>query len=211
MNRTIKDLLKKIVPPKLVTLLYSIKPDIHSVDIFLLRRNELISDLQPIHEKFIVRQLTINDTEKLKAFYSKSKHILPRLKTTAWIGLAVFDTTKDKIAYVSWIIKENIPFINELGINMSEKQFMVRHGVCALEYRHQGLHTRMEQERINWCIKNGANEIFVHIGSKNIKGIGPLKKSGFEFLFKKKIISIPILGVYREINSAIKSPFKKVM
>ncbi len=36
---------------------------------------------------------------------------------------------------------------------MKKNQFMVRHGFCALEYRHQGLHTRMEQERINYCIQ----------------------------------------------------------
>lgn len=211
MNRKTKNVLKKIIPQKTAALLFSIKPQIYSADIFVLKNPKLIHDLHPIDKKFIIHQLTTDDSERLKEFYTHYKHILPRLETTAWIGLAVVDTTNDKIAYVSWIIKENIPFVKELDITMNKNQFMVRHGFCDPNYRHQGLHTRMEQERLNWCVRHGATDIFLHIASENLKGIGPLVKTGFVFLYKKKILRIPAFGIYRELNSAIRSPFKKVM
>jgi hypothetical protein len=211
MNRKTKNVLKKIIPQKMAAFLFGIKPQIYTAGIYVLKNASLIHDLHPIDKKFVIHQLTIDDSERLKYFYTNYKHVLPRLNTTAWIGLAATDTTNNKIAYVSWVIKENIPFVKELDITMQKDQFMVRHGVCAVEYRHQGLHTRMEQERLNWCVRHGAKDIFLHIASENLKGIGPLVKTGFVFLYKKKILRIPAFSIYRELNSAIRSPFKKVM
>jgi len=69
----------------------------------------------------------------------------------------------------------------------------------------------MEQERINYCIRNGANEIFIQIGSHNKKGITSVRDNGFLFSQKNYILRIPEFGIYRELFSALKSPFKKVI
>ena len=87
----------------------------------------------------------------------------------------------------------------------------MRHGYCHPQHRHQGLHTRMEQERINYCINNGANEIYIQIGSKNIKGHESVTNNGFQFIKKNYTIRIPALSVYRDFFSFLKSPFKRVI
>lgn len=94
---------------------------------------------------------------------------------------------------------------------MNKHQFMVRHGYCSPKYRHQGLHTRMDQERINYCILHGATEIFVHIATKNVVGISTLINNGFKFYQKNLIFRIPKWGIYREFFFAIKTPFKKMI
>lgn len=207
----LRDFLKAGVTKEIVSYFYSIKPEIYSIDIYLLKDNRLIRDLHPIDKKFYIKELKVNDTERLKAFYKNSKHLLPRLHDDAWVGLAVVDSTNDKIAYVSWIINKNIQFINDFGIFLSENQFMVRHGFCAPEYRHQGLHTRMEQERLNYCYKNGADQVYVHIASKNKAGIRSLTENRFEFYKKSYVIHIGRFGIYRRLSSFIKNPFKKVL
>lgn len=190
---------------------FSIKPEIYSIDIYLLKNNRYINDLYPIDKKFYIQKLTVDDSDRLKAFYKNYRHILPRLKDNAWVGLAVIDSNNSKIAYISWIIIKNIPFINDFGIFLSENQFMVRHGYCDPEYRHQGLHTRMEQERLNYCYNHGANQVYVHVASKNKAGIRSLKENRFEFYKKSYVIHISRFGVYRRLLSFIKNPFKKIL
>ncbi|MFC2152758.1 hypothetical protein ACFLSE_09530, partial [Bacteroidota bacterium] len=202
--------LKKIIPIKFIDFIYNIKPEIHAINIYLLKDNTPIVNLHPIDKKFIIRELNINDTEKLKTFYVNYKHVLPRLKDSAWIGLAAVDTTNEEIAYISWVIKENIEFIKDFKIKMNNDQFMVRHGVCKLIYRHQGIHTRMEQERLNYCFRNGAKQIYVHIASKNKVGIATLINAGYEFYQRNLILRIPYFGVHRELFSALKAPFNNL-
>ena len=207
----LRDFLKGGLLKEIVYYFYSIIPEIYSIDIYLLKDNRLIKDLHPIDKKFYVKGLTINDSERLKSFYKNSKHILPRLHDDAWVGLAVVDSTNNKIAYVSWVINKNIQFINDFGISLSENQFMVRHGFCAPEYRHQGLHTRMEQERFNYCYKNGADQVYVHIASKNKSGKRSLMENRFEFYKKSYVIRIGRFGIYRRLLSFIRNPFEKIL
>jgi len=207
----LRDFLKGGLLKEIVYYFYSIIPEIYSIDIYLLKDNRLIKDLHPIDKKFYVKGLTINDSERLKSFYKNSKHILPRLHDDAWVGLAVVDSTNNKIAYVSWVINKNIQFINDFGISLSENQFMVRHGFCAPEYRHQGLHTRMEQERLNYCYKNGADQVYVHKASKNKSGKRSLMENRFEFYKKSYVIRIGRFGIYRRLLSFIRNPFEKIL
>ena len=215
MIKHVKSIIKKIVPEKILSSIYSIKPSIQATNTYLLKKDKPIENLYPIDKKYIIRILNIDDKEELRRFYSQSrsfdKLILPRLKTTAWIGLAVIDTTKNTFAYVSWIIMESTEFIKDFKINLNKNQYFLRHGYCSPQYRHQRLHTRMEQERINYCIHNGANEIFIQIGNRNEKGKASVKNNGFMFLQKNYILRIPALGIYRELFSALKSPYRRVI
>jgi RimJ/RimL family protein N-acetyltransferase len=211
MNSIFKKLLKRIFPKRVISIFFRLKPNIYSANIYLLKRDKPFERLRQIDSKFMIRQLSISDSDKLKEFYKNYKHIFPRLKTTAWVALGAIDTTNGKLAYVSWVIKENIDFINDFNINLNSNQFMVRHGYCSHEYRHQGLHTRMEYERLNYCFRNGAKEIFVHIASHNEKGIAFLKNCGYEFYQKNTVINIPLWGIHRRLSSFLRSPFKRVM
>jgi len=206
---SIKNLIKKILPGELIIKLSGLIPVVYSVNIYLLKYRAHIKDLVEIDKKFIIRELTIKDTESLKRFYPNAKSIIPRLYNPAWVGLAVLDSTNGSIAYVSWVIKDNIRFINDFKIDLADNQFMVIHGYCAPEYRHQKLHTRMEQERLNYCFNNGAREIYVHIASKNSVGIATLISSGYEFLKKDRVIYINSLGIYRRLCNFLINPFRR--
>ena len=128
-----------------------------------------------------------------------------------WHGLAVFDTLTGDIAYIAWVIDRSIPYFDEFGIKMKQGQFLLKDGFCKPDYRHQGLHTRMEQERINWSIRHGASEIFIQIHNSNPKGIKSVIDNGYVFYKQNRVISWPLFEVYRELFSFIKNPFKKVI
>jgi hypothetical protein len=209
MKLSIKTILKNLLPSKVIIILSGLIPDVYSVNIYLLKHKSLIKDLVKIDNKFLIRELNIKDTSSLKQFYPDARHILPRLGNPAWVGLAVIDSTNDSIAYVSWVIKANVRFINDFKIEMNRNQFMVIHGYCAPQYRHQGLHTRMEQERLNYCYNNGAKEVYVHIATRNLVGITTLINSGYKLLKKDTVIYIRSLGIYRRLNSFTLNPFRR--
>ncbi len=215
MIHQIKSIIKKTIPENILLSIYRIKPTIQITNTYLLKKNKLIESLHSIDKKYRIRELNINDSTDLKKFYGNQstfeKTILARLNSIAWVGLAAIDSKSNTIAYVSWIIIKNIKFIKDFKIEINKNQFFVRHGYCAPLYRHQGLHTRMEQERINYCISNGANEIFIQIGSNNKKGHTSVINNGFIFFQKNYILRIPALGIHQELFSALKSPFRRVL
>lgn len=190
-------------------------PKISINNTYILKRTEPIYSLHNIDKKFYIRQLSISDAENLKTAYGNKnnfeKTILPRLNSSAWVPLAVINSENNCIAYISWVIKENTTFINEFNIRLESNQCFLRHGYCVSEYRHQGLHTRMEQERINYCISKGFNEIFIQIGSRNVKGIDSVLSNGYAFYKKNYVIYISGLGLYRELFSTLKNPFRRVI
>lgn len=215
MRKYFKIFLRILIPEKIRNFILGWYPQIYINNTYLLRKTELINPLHGIDNKFIIRQLNIFDADKLNAAYGRKesfeKMILPRLNSSSWVALAAINSEKNEIAYVSWVITENTDFINEFGIQLKKNQFFLRHGFCVLEYRHLGLHTRMEQERINYCIRNGANEIFIQIGNKNKKGIQSVIDNGYILYKKNFIILISKGGIYRELFSTLIRPFKRVI
>jgi len=157
-----------------------------------------------------------DDNEKLlKAHIIRGpktyRKVPPRLDALEWHGLAVIDTTNDDIAYIAWIINRNIRYIEEFGIKMKKGQFLLKDGFCVPEYRHQGLHSRMEQERINYCVRNGAKEVFIQIHDSNQKGIKSVLDNGYTLYKQNRVLGWPIFNTYRELTSFIKNPFAKVV
>jgi len=170
-------------------------------NIYLLKQDKEITDLQVINKKYQIRTITENDIQELKRISNYRKEtcfedeMLPRLKNKNWVGLATIDTTNREIAYLAWVVKKNVDFINEMKIKLKSNQIFIKDGYCVPKYRHQFIHQRMMQERINFCIRNGANEIFVGILNANKKGIQNVTEFGFElfqknFLFKIKVKKI---------------------
>ena len=183
MSNSFKSFLKKIIPNSFILFISKLIPKIQITNTYLLKRDKPIENISPIDSKFYIRPINLDDEDKLRKFYAShsnyNKIIEPRLKGNSWVGIAVIDSTNKKIAYVSWIIIKNINFLSEFKIILNDTQFFMRHGYCLSEYRHMGLHTRMEQERINYCIKNGAKEIFIQIANNNLKGIESVENNGF--------------------------------
>jgi hypothetical protein len=211
MDKKLKSIIKKFLPARFINFIYNIKPDIFLINTYLLKQNELISNLYRIDDRFSIKVLTPKDADALKDLYGNDKNISPRLLSDAWVGLAVFDRITNNIAYVSWIITKKTEFIAEFGIELKNNQFWLRHGYCNPKYRHQGLHTRMEQERINYCIDHGADEIYIQISRNNNKGHNSVTNNGFVFFKRNYIIRIPLLNIHRELFSFIKAPFRKVI
>ena len=170
-------------------------------NIYLLKQGKEITDLQVIDGKYQIRVINEKDIDELKKYsnYRKKTYfedeMLPRLKNKNWIGLAVLDKSNREIAYIAWVVKRNVDFINEMKIKLKSNQIFIKDGYCVPKYRHQFIHQRMMQERINFCIRNGANEIFVGILNANKKGIQNVTDFGFKlfqknFLFKIKVKKI---------------------
>jgi hypothetical protein len=216
-KRRIKSLLRKILPKNFRIFLWRLIPRIQRINTYLLKEPQLTKTLSPIDPKFIIRQTDLTDLETLKETYAdrgpemfKNK-IPPRLNSPHWVGLAVVDSTSGDIAYIAWIVTKSIEYFREFNINLKDGQFFLKDGYCSTRYRHQGLHTRMEQERINYCIQNGAHQIFIQIMNANEKGKQSVLNNGYDFYQSNLILSFPVFKIYREFYSVLKNPFKKIV
>jgi len=128
-----------------------------------------------------------------------------------WHGLGAFDTTTGDIAYIAWVIDGSIPYFEEFGIKMKKGQFLLKDGYCVPEYRHQGLHSRMEQERINYCVRQGATEVFIQIYNSNPKGIRSVLDNGYVLHSSKRLIQWPVFGISRALVPFLTNPSKKII
>lgn len=211
-----KRLLRQIIPKGFRVFFWSLIPKTHLVNTYRLRRDAIIKELVPIDAKYAIREVNWNDEKQLrKAHAIRGEHtfkkVPPRLNSPHWVGLAVFDETCGDIAYIAWVITGSIPYFEEFGINLGEGQFLLKDGYCIPDYRHQGLHSRMEQERINYCIRNGGNEMFIQIYNSNKKGIASVLGNGYTLYKQNYVLIWKVFGVFRELTSFIKNPFKKVV
>jgi len=158
-------------------------------NVYVLRCDMPILLLSPIDNRFatrIIDNLPEADLEEFKKYSSHrsaeyfEKHMLPRLKHPHWVAVSTFDITKSELAYVAWVVTKNTDFIKAMKINMKSGQFFLKDGFCIPHYRHHGVHQRMMQERINYCINQGAHECFIAIQKANKKGISNVKEFGFK-------------------------------
>mgnify|MGYP001279913785 CR=1 FL=1 len=217
MNVKLQELLRVIIPKEIRLFLWRIVPKIHIVNTYILTKPKLICNPQRIESKYSINEISQTDKEQLIKVYryrgsnSYSEQILPRLLSNDWIGLAVFDNANGNIAYIAWIIIRSIRYFEEFGVHLKPRQFLLKDGFCVPEYRHQGLHTRMEQERINYCVRNNADTIFIQILNSNKKGIDSVINNGYVLYNQRKIIQWSLFGVYRELWSFLRSPFRKIV
>jgi len=163
---------------------------------FLLKRKKVIRQLQQLHDKYLIRIVDVNDLNELQKYSSYRKdtfyqeHLLPRIKSDKWIGLAAIDTTNNEIAYLSWIATKNVGFIDEIDIFLTKNQYFLKDSYCVPKYRRQNIHQRMMQERINYCIRNGADEIFINILNANKKGVENVEDFGFQLYQANYLINL---------------------
>lgn len=212
----IKEILRVLLPKPVRYFFWKTIPRVHRINTYILRNALLIKDLHRIDDKYVIRQISWDDEVKLKKAFSfrgprAYSNIIPsRMNSEEWTGIAVVDKTNGDIAYLAWIITNSITYLEEFGIYLKPGQFLLKDGFCVPEYRHQGLHTRMEQERINYSLLHGATDIFIQIHDNNEKGKDSVIKNGYVLINKNYVISWSAFNTYRELISFIKCPFKKV-
>ena len=233
MCKKIKQIIRLLIPIKYRYFFWSIIPKIKKYHVFMIKRNTLINTLHEIDDRFLIRLLenNISDYNKLKKAYSFrygnyfERIAMPRLKDSRWVCLVVENKINRDFAYVSWVVKGNVDFINDLGIKLKHNQFFLRDAYCVPQYRRQGLNTRMDQERINYCVAHGANEILFQIGDKahadqniirkakeynedwNEKG----EKLELAHLKTNYILIIPRFNIHNDIFSFVNSIIKKII
>jgi len=212
-----KDIIRLIIPQRIRYFIVTIMPKIQKINTYNLQNPVIIKDLAPIDRKYLIRKVCWSDEEALKKAhlsrgpYSYRRKIPPRLNSPEWVGLAVFDTRTGDIAYISWVITDSIPYLEEFGITLIDNQCLLKDGYCVPAHRHQGLHTRMEQERINYCVRKGASEIFIQIHNSNKAGKDSVLNNGYTLFQQNLILYWNRLNVYRELYSFLKAPFRKVL
>lgn len=206
-----------MIPASGRAFLWRMVPKFRKTNTYILSNPSAFEELRKIDENYIIREVTNSDKEKLKkAHKSRGKtayenKVIPRLKSPAWTGLAVFDKTTSDVAYIAWIIHQSIPYFEEFGVHLENNQFLLKDGYCVPEHRHQGLHTRMEQERINYCVKHGANQVFIQIEDKNKKGINSVIGNGYKLYSQDYVIQWPMFKVFRSFRGFLRNPFRKVV
>lgn len=224
-----EEIVRKVIPYKMRLFLWGITPKVKRYFVYKIVQNEPFSNLTEIDKKFIIRSLQKCDKESIIRAYSTrdfnyfERHILSRLSDPKWVGFAVENRENGDIAYISWVVRGNVDFIVDLNIDLKPNQFFLRDAFCVPEYRRQGLNTRMDEERINYCIYNGANEILFQIGGKshpeqNIlrrynsyanNGIEPNENISILLIQKNNILIVPRLGIHSDIFSFFRKPFKQ--
>lgn len=207
---------RRIIPLNIRAFIWSSIPRFQVLNTYILKSPRKIQDLHKISDEYSIREVEWTDIEELKKFHeirgSRSfMKIPPRLDSQAWHGLAIFDRNNEQIAYLAWIIDKSIPYFEEFDIVLKDGQFLLKDGYCSPSHRHKGLHTRMEQERINYCVNNGANEIYIQIHDSNKKGIDSVLGNGYVLYKKSLIIKWPLFRVYRSLKGFIINPFRKVV
>jgi len=213
----LKKFLRFVIPKRVRYLLWRIIPKVYLINTYLLHRSNPINNLHPIDDKFVIKQVGWNDEQQLKKTHdfrgpdSYRNKVPPRLNAPEWIGLAVFDRTNGDIAYIAWVIIKSIKYFEEFGIHLKEGQFLLKDGFCIPDYRHQGLHTRMEQERINYCVRSGANEIFIQIHNDNKKGKESVLDNGYQLYRQNHVLQWSVFNIYRDLFSFLKNPIIKVL
>lgn len=214
----IKKLMRFLIPYRVRHFIVSCIPRIYRINTIVIENPTIIKNLVPIDESFIIREVTIKDMELLKKFHSYKglrsfdHNVIPRLNAPEFIGLAAIDINSNEIAYLSWIIIKSVPYFEEFGIKMTKGEYLVKDIFVVPKYRHKGLSTRMEQERINYCVRRGnCKRIYTQPLYQNVKGNEAYVRLGYKIVQTNYLIRWYIFNVYRSLKGFIRNPFRKVI
>ncbi|HAF30850.1 MAG TPA: hypothetical protein DCG75_17560 [Bacteroidales bacterium] len=216
MKTGIKKILRVIVPKSVRFVIGSNIPKIFQMTTLVLQNIKPINNLVSIPDTYSFREISWNDKEKLKKFYDYTGakafdiKVPRRLNSSRCKGFAFIDRNSGDIVYMNWIHHQYEEYLNEFHIDVSEPFIFWDSAYCLPEHRHQGLHERMEQELINYSVRQGAKNFFMQIDLSNKKGNKYALSKGYKLLNTKCVISWPTFRVYRNLLSFLKNPFKKI-
>lgn len=206
------------LPTRIRRFLWSCVPVFYKINTLVIENPAFINTLIPIDDNIQIRIIDNNDLPLIKKFYSYRSEaafkrlIHPRLNAPEFVGLAAIDLKNNEIAYLSWIIINSIPYFEEFGFTLKKGEYLVKDIFVLPKYRHKGLSTRMEQERINYCVKrNDCKRIFTQPLAFNTKGNEAYFKLGYKKIQSNYLIQWPVFNIWRELKSFTKNPFKRVL
>ncbi|MDX9929673.1 MAG: hypothetical protein RBS37_07460 [Bacteroidales bacterium] len=214
---SLKKILRILIPEEIRLFLWRITPRFSGVKTYVMRNPSPVREIQEIDNIFIIREIDAGDEVELRRFHLErgydayNRKVKARLEGEEWTALAVVDTSNNSIAYLAWIVSKPVPYAEEFGAHLGNGSFLLKDGYCAKTYRHRGLHTRMEQERINYCVRNNAKEIYIQIMTSNLRGIDSVERNGYSFFNTRTMIEWSAFNIYRELRSFLKHPFRKVV
>lgn len=155
-----------------------------------------------ISNNFKIKIITLEDKDLLKEFSKYhnqghyKKNIYPRIsQPDNFIGIACIDLTRSQIAYLAWIaLKGKIKTFRYYYHTVTENSAFLFDDYTVPQYRRNGLHKRIMEERIRYCLDKNIDEINIAIASNNPNALSNMRK----FNFKKKT-RILILKKFRKI------------
>lgn len=174
--------------------LFSLDKVLNKYNDKLLPKNYKIFEAENVDEE-LLRQYS----KKYRSKNHFEKNILPRLKNSnRFKGFVVIDLYTNELAYLSWIDLKKIE-IKEVSLhkNLTQKEVYFFDDDCVIHHRRKGLHNAVFIKRLNFCLENNINQIYISIYLNNFRAIGNISK--FNFKLSKKYYFSPL------INRLIKS------
>ncbi|MFK5878238.1 MAG: GNAT family N-acetyltransferase [Flavobacteriaceae bacterium] len=119
-------------------------------------------------------------------------------KNKRFIGFAAVCQQKNEIAYLCWLDLEMIELNDAkftMNLNANQAYFFDDH--CLPEYRRLGLHKKVFEDRLNYCINHGIQEVLIAIMNDNKRAINNLYKFNFKLI--KTIYVYPFINFLDKI------------
>ena len=169
---------------------------------------EVSSKIEPeefrqIDSRFEIRKVSTADYVQLQRFSERNRsnnhyenHILPRLNQPShFIGLGCFDRQTNELAYLCWIAFDTIiTILKYYKYKVSETEGIILDGFTDIDYRRNGLHQRMMQERINTILDSKYIVAKGVIELSNYKAMENAQKN-MNFLFTNYVVTISLFKI----------------
>jgi hypothetical protein len=216
MTGFLKKTARAILPVSARYFIWSVKPQIFKMNTLILDDYKLSESFIRIPEKYVIKEVTWQDKDALLRFYNSNganvfeRKVPKRLNSKRCRGFAIYDNTSGIIVYCNWIIHQYEEYLGEFGIRPEASFIFWDSSVCLPEHRHQGLHSRMEQELINYSINSGAVSFYMQIHESNVKGNKHALSKGYRLIDTQYVISWPVFGVYRNLKAFLHNPFRRI-
>lgn len=212
-----KKALRKILPLSVRHFIWTLFPQLTSINTLVLDKLEFIETPITIPDKYLLREVAWTDQNELKKFYRQNgattfkRKVPKRLNSPNCRGFAFFDNSTGEIVYITWIVHNFSQFLNEFGLKVAPPLILWESALCLPEHRHKGLHERMEQELLNYAVLKGAKFFYMQIHEASQKGNSYALSKGYKILCTRKVISWPFFDVFRDYSSFLKKPFRKII
>jgi len=212
-----KKFVRRVLPLSIRRFVWLSLPQVHIVNTYALKVYADMFELQKIPDKYELVLINKSHIERLKNFYNNygtnvfRKKVPKRLNSSSCRGFAFVERKSGEIVYNTWIHFNFNRYLSEYGIQFEEDFAFWDSGDCLPDHRHQGLHTRMEQELIKYAQQNNYGIFSLQIHESNSKGNDHALAKGYSLIKQSYTVYWPAFGVYRELKSFLMNPFKRII
>jgi hypothetical protein len=148
----------------------------------VLKKNESLSKLkvgfkfQILSKKELYYFVEINYINRYIELYKK------RLESSNYKCFAIIEINTNKLVYYSWINFSKSHYCKEINKTlklMSKNTCLFEDDNTLIEYRNNGFHKFVMEKRINYCIENNIDTIYILIHIFNKPALNTVKKYNF--------------------------------